>query len=450
MKCIEDEIPFELPKGWAWSKIGPLCEYITSGSRGWAQYYSEAGILFLRMGNLSRESFDLRLENIQRVNLPDSVEGTRTRVVENDLLFSITAEIGMLGLIPANFEEAYINQHVGLIRFLKEAQTKYFPYILMSEFCRDQYYAVQSGMKNSFRLDNVQNILIPVPPLSEQIRIAKKLSSIWTHVQQIDVESETASDIISKAKSKILDLAIRGQLVPQDPNDAPASVLLERIRAEKEALIKQGKIKRDKKESIIFKGEDNSYYALIDGISVNIAEYMGVELPDGWKWITLKDISTITSGKTPKPEMLNTNGIIPYFKVADMNTPGNELQMKYADYYINNLYAGPVFESGSFIFPKNGGAVLTNKKRILAKDSVVDLNTGVFTPSKLLNQDYIFFLFSSIDFSKIYKGAVIPTVDSSIIGNLIYGLPPVEEQIRIADTIKKLFTQLEQIEIAVS
>ena len=163
MKCIEDEIPFELPEGWAWSKIGPLCEYITSGSRDWAQYYSEAGILFLRMGNLSRESFDLRLENIQRVNLPDSVEGTRTRVVENDLLFSITAEIGMLGLIPANFEEAYINQHVGLIRFLKEAQTKYFPYILMSEFCRDQYYAVQSGMKNSFRLDNVQNILIPVP-----------------------------------------------------------------------------------------------------------------------------------------------------------------------------------------------------------------------------------------------------------------------------------------------
>ena len=123
VKCIEDEIPFDLPDGWAWSKIGPLCEYITSGSRGWAQYYSETGILFLRMGNLSRDSFDLRLDNLQRVNLPDNAEGTRTRVAENDLLFSITAEIGMLGLIPANFEEAYINQHVGLIRFLKDAQT---------------------------------------------------------------------------------------------------------------------------------------------------------------------------------------------------------------------------------------------------------------------------------------------------------------------------------------
>ena len=282
VKCIEDEIPFDLPDGWAWSKIGPLCEYITSGSRGWAQYYSETGCLFLRMGNLSRDSFDLRLDNLQRVNLPDNAEGTRTRVAENDLLFSITAEIGMLGLIPADFEEAYINQHVGLIRFLKEAQTKYFPYILMSEFCRDQYYTVQSGMKNSFRLDNIQNILAPVPPLGEQIRIAEKLSSIWSHVQKIDIESKTANDIISKAKSKILDFAIRGQLVPQDPTDEPASVLMERIRAEKEELIKQGKIKRDKKESVIFRGEDNSYYLRTGNLVESLGDWAFEELPDSW------------------------------------------------------------------------------------------------------------------------------------------------------------------------
>ena len=293
VKCIEDEIPFELPDGWAWSKIGPLCEYITSGSRGWAQYYSETGSLFLRMGNLSRDSFDLRLDNLQRVNLPDNAEGTRTRVAENDLLFSITAEIGMLGLIPANFEEAYINQHVGLIRFLKDAQTKFFPYILMSEFCRDQYYTVQCGMKNSFRLDNIQNILAPVPPLGEQIRIAEKLSNIWTHIQQIDIESEAASDIISKAKSKILDLAIHGQLVPQDPTDEPASVLLERIRAEKEELIQQGKIKRDKKESVIFRGEDNSYYLNDGQMTADISDDLPFDIPDSWCWARLKDVLII-------------------------------------------------------------------------------------------------------------------------------------------------------------
>ena len=87
VKCIEDEIPFDLPEGWAWSRIGPLCEYITSGSRGWAQYYSETGSLFLRMSNLSRDSFDLRLDSLQRVTLPDNTEGVRTRVAENDLGF---------------------------------------------------------------------------------------------------------------------------------------------------------------------------------------------------------------------------------------------------------------------------------------------------------------------------------------------------------------------------
>ena len=170
---------------------------------------------------------------------------------------------------------------------------------------------------------------------------------------------------------------------------------------------------------------------------------MGFELPDGWSWITLKDIATITSGKTPKPDQLSTNGSVPYFKVADMSTPGNGLYLQYADCYINDMYSGPLFDGGSFVFPKNGGAVLTNKKRILANASVVDLNTGVFTPSKLLNQDFI-------DFSKIHKGAVIPTVDSSVIGNLIYGLPPIEEQKRIANTIKSLFAQVEQIEKALS
>ena len=154
VKCIEDEIPFEIPDSWAWARLGVLTELITSGSRGWAQYYSNDGALFLRMGNLSRNSFDLRLDSIQRVLLPTNAEGLRTRLIEWDLLFSITAEIGMLGLIPSDFEEAYINQHVGLIRFLSEVRGKYYPYILLSDFCREQYFAVQKGLKNSFRLSS--------------------------------------------------------------------------------------------------------------------------------------------------------------------------------------------------------------------------------------------------------------------------------------------------------
>ena len=399
------------------------------------------------MGNLSRDSFDLRLDNIQRVNLPDNVEGTRTHVVENDLLFSITAEIGMLGLIPANFEEAYINQHVGLIRFLKEAQTKYFPYILMSEFCRDQYYTVQSGMKNSFRLDNIQNILIPVPPLSEQIRIAKKLSSIWTHVQQIDVESETASDIISKAKSKILDLAIRGQLVPQDPNDEPASVLLERIRTEKEELIKQGKIRRDKKESVIFRGEDNSYYEKMGG---KVSEYVAEDLPFGWSIASFSQVNIFS---------------------AETIDPGHFPEEVF------ELYSVPNFELG---VPEiiRGQKIGSSKQSICEKDVLVcKINprinrvwiAGHITPHRILassewivfRNNFLFAPYLQYYFSSSYFRELLLSNVSGVGGSLMRAqpesvrkypilIPPYQEQVRISKSVDELFIHLHAIEKSLS
>ena len=126
--------------------------------------------------------------------------------------------------------------------------------------------------------------LIPIPPYSEQTRISNKLIETEKIVSAVELNQESVVNYIKLAKSKILDLAIRGQLVPQDPNDEPASVLLERIRAEKEELIKAGKIKRDKKESIIFRGEDNSYYEKIGNKSDNIDENIPFEIPVTWNW----------------------------------------------------------------------------------------------------------------------------------------------------------------------
>ena len=163
----------------------------------------------------------------------------------------------------------------------------------MSNYCRDQYYTVQSGMKNSFRLDNIHNVLVPIPPAGEQKRISERLSRAWPLIQIINAESTKISIEITQVKSRILDLAIRGKLVPQDPNDEPASVLLERIRAEKEELIKQGKIKRDKKESVIFKGDDNSYYLNIGQTSVDISNNLPFIIPKSWCWARLGDISII-------------------------------------------------------------------------------------------------------------------------------------------------------------
>ena len=447
VKCIEDEIPFELPDGWAWSKVGPLCEYITSGSRGWAQYYSDTGSLFLRMGNLSRDSFELRMDNLQRVDLPDNAEGVRTRVTENDLLFSITAEIGMLGLIPADFEEAYINQHVGLIRFLKEAQAKYFPYILMSDFCRNQYYTTQSGMKNSFRLDNIQNILTPVPPLAEQIRIAEKLSCIWAQIQQIDSESATARDIIILAKAKILDLAIRGQLVPQDPSDEPASVLLEHIRAEKEELIRQGKIKRDKKESVIFRGEDNSYYVRQDTHTESINEQFIFELPGNWEWCSLLNIAKIELGKTlDSAKNIGTN--YPYLR--SMNVRWNEVdlsdlkEMRFEpeelDRYTVRRNDLLICEGGDV----GRSCVWTDEKEILYQNALHRVRFyGGCNPFYFMY--YMMYYESRGIIKTLCKGVTIKHLTGNVLSLIPFALPPIEEQGRIVERLNRIFVLLDSI-----
>ena len=139
--------------------------------------------------------------------------------------------------------------------------------------------------------DNMNSILIALPPYEEQKRLEFQVNHILKTVSTIENEKEDIVNYIISAKSKILDLAIRGKLVPQDSNDEPASVLLERIRAEKEELIKQGKIKRDKKESIIFKGEDNSYYENISNNTICIDEEVPFDLPDGWIWCRLKSLA---------------------------------------------------------------------------------------------------------------------------------------------------------------
>ena len=174
-RCIDNEIPFDIPDSWCWARLGNLTEMITSGSRDWAKYYSTEGNLFLRMGNLSRNSFDLRLNEIQRVRLPETVEGTRTAVQAGDLLFSITGEVGMLGLVPSGFETAYTNQHTAVIRFLPQMRNKFLPYFFLTDYAKTCYKSNQHGIKNSFRLNSISDILVPIPPLYEQRRIVNQI-----------------------------------------------------------------------------------------------------------------------------------------------------------------------------------------------------------------------------------------------------------------------------------
>lgn len=238
-------------------------------------------------------------------------------------------------------------------------------------------------------------------------------------------------------KNAILQLAVQGKLVPQNPNDEPASKLLERIAAEKRRRIKAGEIKKDKRDSTIVR-RGASFYEIANTTERCIDDELPFDLPKGWEWITLTDIGFFTSGKTPASQLLEKSGIIPYFKVADMNTLGNEVYLHKTNSYLNNSTSIKLFQKGSIVFPKNGGAVFTNKKRILLQDSLVDLNTGCFTSLFPMDEKFLYYLFSTIDFKKHYKGTALPTVDLDSVKCLIWGLPPLAEQHRIVQRIEEL------------
>jgi len=194
--------PFELPDSWVWSNLENISELITSGSRGWAKYYAEDGPIFVTMGNLSRGNYNLRLEKIRHVNPPATGEGIRTKLQAHDIVISITGDVGNLGLIPENFGEAYINQHSCLLRLNKEFRNRYVAEFLRSEFAQIQFNEPQRGIKNSFRLTDVSQMPIPIPPLEEQPRIVAKVDQLMALVDQLETQlnqSQTTAENLMDA-----------------------------------------------------------------------------------------------------------------------------------------------------------------------------------------------------------------------------------------------------------
>lgn len=206
----EDEKPFEILEGWTWCRLGTISLLITSGSRDWAKYYSDKGAKFLRMGNLSRNSFELRLDHIQHVTPPNNSEGNRTSLIANDLLISITGDVGMLGLISNNFGEAYINQHTAVMRFSKYLEHLFIPYFCLSPFAQDQFSAPQRGIKNSFRLTDVAEMLIPLPPIKEQLRIVNKIKELFDFCDLLKNQIKKSRTIAEQLAQSVVE-SITGQ-----------------------------------------------------------------------------------------------------------------------------------------------------------------------------------------------------------------------------------------------
>ena len=286
VKCIEDEIPFEIPQGWEWTRMNTLVVDLSYGTS--KKSHDTGDVAVIRMGNLQNGEIDFS----ELVYSSDMEDIERYSLSKGDLLFNRTNSIELVGKtsiyrgdIPAIFA-GY------LIRIRTQINSNYLNAVMNSQYVRKLCAAVRTDAVNQSNINasKLGQFLIPIPGQAEQDRIAKTLQSILLIIDQTGNDIQEIKSLVIQAKSRILDLAIRGKLVPQDPDDEPASVLLERIRAEKEELIKQGKIKRDKKESVIFKGEDNSYY-IKTGKQLESIDDWGIDmLPDNWEICCLGEL----------------------------------------------------------------------------------------------------------------------------------------------------------------
>lgn len=286
VKCIEDEIPFELPEGWAWCRL-PFVGISELGKT--LNGTKDVGIKVPYLCSINIYWDEIKLDKV-KTTFFSNLETEKYQLKKGDLLICEGGESGRCFVWNAD-EKMYYQNALHRVRFFDKINPWFFKYVLESYHFTGILDDFCSGVTIKHLVKSALcSILFPLPPVNEQNRIISSINNLLNLISDINSNKIDLEICVENIKSKILDLAVRGKLVPQDPNDEPAFVLLERIRAEKEELIKQGKIKRDKKESIIFKGEDNSYYLNDGSGDINITNDLPFDISSSWRWAQIKDV----------------------------------------------------------------------------------------------------------------------------------------------------------------
>ena len=445
MKCIEDEIPFDVPVGWEWVRLQSITSTLTDGTHR-TPTYSDDGYIFLSSKNVTSGKIDW--DNIMYI--PETLHQelyTRLAPKIGDILLAKNGTTGIAAIVDK--EEIFdIYVSLALIRIVENIIDPLYVLSAIGSSCIQDYF--NSSLKGigvpNLHLEHIRKTLIPIPPYSEQGRIVLRTNMLLPLAVQIEEDKKELGRLVSASKSKILDLAIRGKLVPQDPNDEPASVLLERIRAEKEELINQGKIKRDKKESIIFRGDDNSYYEKIGDDIESIDAEIPFNLPDNWIWC--RGYSCFSGMESTKPQG-------EFFDYIDIDSIDNR------SHCVRKTKHIPVIEAPSRASRAiNSGSVLFSLVRPYLENialieeihshSIASTGFYVCNSNGLLLPEYMFYLMISkyvVDgLNRYMKGDNSPSISKNDIENWLYPIPPIAEQKRICYILKSTYAIIEELE----
>ena len=355
--------------------------------------------------------------------IPDEISDSlpRSQINRKCILTPYVGTIGNIGIHLRN-GKFHLGSNVGKIElynqnvYLSEEYTVYF---LRSNYgYKELTKHIKATAQASISIEALRDVLLPVPPENEQKRIETTIREILSFIEKIEIDKKIIKSNTDEVKSKILDLAIRGKLVPQDPNDEPASVLLERIRAEKEELIKQGKIKRDKEESVIFKGDDNSYY-----------EKYGEKLPSGW---VVTNFETLLEYEQPTKYIVSDTNYKPTYKTPVL-TAGKSFILGYTNETDNIFDDLPVIIFDDFTTESKFVDFPFKVKSSAMK--ILHINQDLVLPK------YAFYLMQATDIDHDnHQRYWISTYSQEIVA-----LPPINEQERILTTLEHYFNLLDTL-----
>ena len=448
VRSLADEVPFEIPDSWEWVRLIDVCEYIQRGKSPKYSPIKKYPVVAQKCNQWSGFS----IEKAQFIE-PNSLSsyGPERLLQDNDLMWNSTG-LGTLGRMAiyktaANpYELAVADSHVTVIRPLKqfvlpEYLYYYFANPSVQSVIEDQ--ADGTTKQKELATATIKAYLTPIPPLDEQRRILAKLSEVLPVVKNYGVvydETTAMQEAFPESlKKSILQEAVQGKLVPQDPSDEPAEALLERIRVEKQRLIKEGKIKKNKHESVIFR-RDNSHYEKRGSEEVCIDDEIPFEIPESWAWARLLSFGVFSSGKTPSmsnPQFWNGN--VPWVTSKDMKRP----VITDSEMHISELAAATMqlYPAGTLLLVARSGIL----KRLLPLcklgiDSTINQDIKAFSLYDIELSEWLFYgikAFEPFILKELVKS--VTTVESlkfDEFAAMLIPVPPLSEQRRIIDAIK--------------
>ena len=454
IRDISDEIPFEIPDSWEWIRLKSICTKLVDGDHNPPKgEMNETEYLMISSTNINND----RIENLDKVRyLRKEVfeqENLRTQATKGDIFFTSVGSLGRSCVYSGEYNLAF-QRSVSVI------STLIFNYYL--KYCFDSGYFQVKVLKEAtgtaqkgFYLNQLAESLIPLPPLEEQHRIVAKIEELLPYIERYGKAEEHLTALNTTfpeaLKKSILQEAVQGKLVPQNPDDEPASVLLERIRAEKQALIKAGKIKRDKHESVIIT-RDKIPYEIIDGKERCIADEVPFELPESWCWCRFNDLYSLSNGTASRGskdgqdcEVLRladlSNGIIDSKDIRIIKLTEKEYQS-------HKLQKGDII-----LIRVNGSKDRVATAFYYDEESTISYCDHLFCghrTSSIIYAKYIMHLFNSA----IIRKQVIPeikttagqnTISQASLNSIFIPLPPLAEQKRIVEKIEELMQYCDKL-----